>query len=130
LALGSCAAHLADAHRRQRDVAQDGQMREQIETLEDHSDLAANGVEVLQIVVEDDAVDDDLARIMRFEAIQGTQESRLPGTGRPDDGRHLPLVEGRRNVLQRMEGTEALVDLARLDDRSEGGRRCSCDRPG
>jgi hypothetical protein len=84
-------------------------MREQVEALEDHADLAADGVEVLQVVVEDDAVDDDLARIMRFEAIQGAQEGRFSGSRRPDDRRHLPLVEGRRNVLQRMEGAETLV---------------------
>jgi hypothetical protein len=120
LAFGSLAAHLADPHRRQRDIAQDAQVREQVETLEDHSDLAADRVEVLQIVVEDDAVDDDLARIMRFEAIQGAQEGRFAGSGRPDDRRHLSFVEGRRNVLQRVEGAETLVDLARLDDRSKG----------
>ncbi|TLD45377.1 MAG: hypothetical protein FAZ92_02331 [Accumulibacter sp.] len=98
-------------------------MREQVEALEDHPDLAADGVQVLDVVAEDDAVDDDLARVMRFEAVQGAQEGGLAGPRRPDDGGDLPLVERRRDVPERVEGTEALADRARLDDRSRDGVR-------
>ena len=46
-----------------RDVFEDGEVREELEALEDHADLAAYGVDVLDVVVEVDAVDDDPTRL-------------------------------------------------------------------
>ena len=61
LGFGIGARHLAHAYRRERDVAQNGEMRKQVEALEDHADFAADCIEMLQVVVEFDAVDDDFA---------------------------------------------------------------------
>ena len=46
--------------RRERDVVNDGQVREQVELLEHHADLGADLLDVAQVVGELDAVDDDL----------------------------------------------------------------------
>ena len=68
------ARHLANADRRERDVSQNGQVREQVETLEDHANLAPDGVEVLNIVVEFDAVDDDFTGVVLLQPVERTQE--------------------------------------------------------
>ena len=53
--------HLAHPDRRQRAVLEDGQVRKQVEVLEDHADLAADLVDALEVVGQLDAVDDDAA---------------------------------------------------------------------
>ena len=51
--------HLLHPDRRERAVLQDGEVREQVEVLEHHADLAADLVDALEVVGELDAVDDD-----------------------------------------------------------------------
>ena len=53
--------HLAHPDRRQRAVLQHGQMRKQVEMLEHHADVAPDLVDLLEVVGQLDAVDDDLA---------------------------------------------------------------------
>ena len=59
-----------------------GQVREQVERLEDHPDLAADGGDVADVVRQLDAVDDDLAALVLLEAVDGPDEGRLAGAGR------------------------------------------------
>ena len=47
--------------RREGDVVEHRQVREQVELLEHHADLGADLLDVAQVVVELDAVDDDAA---------------------------------------------------------------------
>ena len=68
---------LAHPHRRQGDVLEHGQVREQVERLEDHPDLAADGGDVADVVGQLDAVDDDLAALVLLEPVDGADERRL-----------------------------------------------------
>ena len=43
--------------------------------LENHADFTPDRVEMLQVVVEFDAVDDDFARVVLFQAVQCAQKS-------------------------------------------------------
>ena len=60
--LGVLLGHLLHPDRRQGQVLEDGEVREQVERLEHHADLAADRLDVLDVVGERDAVDDDVAR--------------------------------------------------------------------
>ena len=71
------AVHLAHADRAQRDVLEHGQVREEVERLEDHADLAADGGDVADVVGQLDAVDDDVAALVLLEPVDGPDERRL-----------------------------------------------------
>ena len=73
-------------------------MRKQVEALKHHAHFAANRIEVLKVIVELNAVNDDFPAVVRFKPIQGTQESRFSGTGRSDDGGDLTFKKACRNA--------------------------------
>jgi hypothetical protein len=77
LRLSLIAPHFPHAHWSQRDVPENRQVGEQVKTLENHAHLAPYGIEMLDIVVEFDSVDDDLAAVMGFESVQCAQKSRF-----------------------------------------------------
>ena len=54
-------------------------MREQVEVLEHHADLAADFVDFLQVVGQFDAVDDDLALLVLFEPVDAADHGRFAG---------------------------------------------------
>ena len=66
-------------------VLQDGQMRKEVEVLEHHADLAAHLVDVLQVVGELDAVDDDAALLVLLQPVDAADHGRLARAGRPAD---------------------------------------------
>ncbi len=57
-------------------------MREEVEVLEHHADFAAHFIDLLQVVGELDAVDDDLALLVLFEPIDAADHRRLAGARR------------------------------------------------
>jgi 23S rRNA A2030 N6-methylase RlmJ len=57
--LGILLGHLLHPDRAERAVLEDGEVREQVEVLEHHADLAADLVDLLEVVGQLDAVDDD-----------------------------------------------------------------------
>ena len=65
------------------------EVREEVERLEDHPDLAPDGGDVAHVVGELDAVDDDLAALVLLEPVDGADERRLAGAGRAEDDDHL-----------------------------------------
>ena len=74
-------------------------MREQIEGLEHHADLAADGVQRAQIVGELGAVDDDPAFLMRLQAVDAADHGGFAGAGRAAD--HDSLLLRRRSAIRR-----------------------------
>ncbi len=54
---------------------QDRQMREEVEVLEHHADLAADLVDALEVVGEFDAVDDDLAGLVLLQAVDAADHA-------------------------------------------------------
>jgi hypothetical protein len=58
-------------------------VRKQVEVLEHHADFAADLVDLLQVVGQFDAVDDDLALLVLFQPVDAADQRRLARAGRP-----------------------------------------------
>ena len=56
-------------------------MREQVEVLEHHADFAPHLVDLLQVVGQFDAVDDDLAALMLFQPVDAADHRRFARAG-------------------------------------------------
>ena len=90
-------------------------MREQVEVLEHHPDLAPNLVDLLQIVGQLDAVDDDLALLVLFQTVDaadhgGFARTRRSGNDDPLAAHHLEI-----DVAQNVELAVPLVHADELD---------------
>ena len=57
-------------------------MREEIEMLEHHADLAAHFIDLLQVVGELDTIDDDRALLVFFQTVDAADHRGFAGTGR------------------------------------------------
>ena len=93
--LGFLLGHLAHPDRRQGQVLEDGQVREQVELLEHHADLAADGLDVLDVVGQLDAVDDDVALLVLLEPVDAADQGRLARARRAADDDLLALAHRR-----------------------------------
>lgn len=78
---GMLAGPLADVDRGEHDIFQHSQVRKQVELLEDHPYFATNLGDVADVMTQGDTVDDDLAFLMLFQAVDGADECRF---ARPD----------------------------------------------
>ena len=117
---GLLARELAHAARRQREVVQHRQVREQVELLEHHAHFLAQGFQPLAVVIDLDAVDDDATGIVPLQPVQHPQEGALARAGGAHDHGHLAGVETRRHVGQHLMLTKALADVAHLDQGAAG----------
>ena len=120
---GLGARRAADAAGRERDVLERGEVREEVELLEHHADLAADGVEVPHAVAQLDPVHHDAPGVVLLEAVQRPQERGLPRAGGADDHGHLALEEARGDVAQHVGGAEVLVHALGHDERRRARRR-------
>src|SRR5690625_2026817 len=68
------APHLADADRSKDDVLKHGQVREQVERLEHYAGLAPHQVDVLDVIGEFRAVNDDTALLVLLECVDRADE--------------------------------------------------------
>ncbi|MCY1537242.1 hypothetical protein D9M68_727310 [compost metagenome] len=100
---------------RQRQVAQDVQMGEQLEVLEHHADL---GAQLGQVGGRryGGAVDQDVAALDGLQRVDGLDERGLAGARRPADHHDLALVDAGRALLEHVVGAVVLVHPADLDD--------------
>ncbi len=64
----------------------------------------------------------DLARVDRFEPVDGAAEGRFPRTGRADDDDDLPSWDLEVDVLQYVQGSEVLVHPVHGDHGRAGVR--------
>ena len=90
-------------------------MREQVEVLEHHADLAAHLVDLLQIVGEFLAVDDDLALLVLLQPVDAADHRRLAGARRTADDDALAAHDLEVDVLQHMEVAVPFVHADDLD---------------
>ena len=112
LRLGLTAAkHLHLTH---HTVFQDGHVVEQIERLEDHTDVGAvfRGVDALSSDVF--AVVENVAACWCFQQIHAAQQRRFARAGRADDGDHVALFDIEVNVAQDLVRTEGLAQMPDL----------------
>jgi hypothetical protein len=113
-------AALADLDLGERHVLQDGLVGEQVERLEDHADLGPQPRQGLALLGQRPAVDHDRAGVDGLQPVDRPAQRRLAGPGRPDDHHHLPAADGEVDVLEDVQRTEVLVDVAQLDQRFAG----------
>ena len=91
------------------------QVREQVEVLEHHSDFLAHLVDLLEIVGELDAVDDDLALLVLLERIDAADHRRFARARRPGDDDALALLHAQVDVLEHVEVGVPFVDADQVD---------------
>jgi hypothetical protein len=115
VSFGLLPGDLAHPDRGQRAVLEDGEMREQVEVLEHHANLGPDLVDVLQIRVEFDIVDDDVALLVLLQPVDTADQGRLAGTGRPADHDPLAPVDGQVDVAEHMELAIPFVHVVDLD---------------
>ena len=90
-------------------------MREQVELLEHHAHVLADGVDVGLGVGNRLAVDQNLALRRLLKTIEATQERGLTRTGRPDHAHNLARLDLDVDALENMVGAKALFKARDLD---------------
>ena len=99
---------------RQADVLEARQGRQQVEELEDESDLVAP--DPGQVVVDNPAtrlaVDADLAGGRVIEAADQIEQRRLAGSGRTDDRHHLASIDTKVDIVERSDAPLAIKALS------------------
>jgi hypothetical protein len=106
---------LAHLDRPQGDVLQHRFVREQVEALEDHADVAAQPGQLLALVGQPHPVDADLALLDGLQPVDGAAQRGLPRAGGADDDDDLAPADGEVDVLQHVELAEPLVDVVQHD---------------
>ncbi|MCY1306058.1 hypothetical protein D9M70_558920 [compost metagenome] len=100
-------------------------MREKIEMLEHHAELALLRPEpfdrqflkraAAELVAHDRAVNPDIAAIRRFQMVDAAQEGALATARGPEDAEHLPIGDFQIETLQDLVAAKTLADTDRLD---------------
>src|SRR6185295_5754076 len=116
--------------RRDGDVAERGQVREQVEALEDEADLLALlgelavaqvDVAAIDLLLADQlAVDVDVAGGRLLQIVDAAQQRGLAGAAGTDDGYLLATRHLQGNAGQHLQLEEALMQI---DDLEERGHR-------
>ena len=100
-------------------------MRKQVELLKHHAQLAPQGVQMLEVVVDFNAIDHDASRVMALQPIEHAQQGTLARAGGAQNSAHLAGVEVGADVAQHMVRPKVLVDLVHRDQGRVHGWRPS-----
>jgi hypothetical protein len=92
-------------------------VREQVEVLEHHADFAAHFIDLLQIVGELHAIDDDVALLVFFQPVDAADHRRLAGARRPGDDDALAAHDLEVDVAQHVEIAVPLLNVYDIDVR-------------
>jgi hypothetical protein len=115
-----------DAHH-ERDVLEDREARDQAEVLEDESDGAAVALNLRRAeVLEVAAGDLQIAFARQILAQQQPEQGRLAGAAGAGEKEELALVDGQREIAQRVDA--AAVELRKMMSfyQLTGQKRCLC----
>src|SRR5918997_1990544 len=104
-------------HRGELYVLGDGHVRVEVELLEDHAYLRAELVYVGLLVVQGEAVHDQLARRDLLQRVYAPEQGALARAGGTYDDDDLALLDGELYVFKDVEVPEKLVHPAELYDR-------------
>src|SRR5712692_1222849 len=113
--LGLLLGHLAHPNGSERAVLEHRQMREQVELLKHHPDLATHFVDLLDIGTELHAIDDDAAALPVLDAIDAAKQRRLAAAGWAADDDALSAHDLELDVAQHVERSEPFVEADDLD---------------
>ncbi len=114
--LGPRRATVAD--RTQRQVIQDGHVREQVETLKHHADLAADLLDILHVRAHLGTVDHDGADLMRLELIDAADHGGFSRPRRTADHNLFAFANGQVDVMQSAEIVVPFTHAAEFDQRT------------
>ena len=103
----------SELHGRERDILRDGEMREQVEMLENHSHPAPDAVDIA--VRNLLAVNQHLTGIRCFEPVQAAEEGALPGARGPDDTYFLAAGDGDGEVVKDDLPAVLLTEMSDFD---------------
>src|SRR5439155_2056982 len=111
----------------ERDVAEHGQVREEVELLEDHADVRPDLGDLPSGARDGCSVEDDVAAVRHLEPVGAAKQRRLRRAGRTDEYDDLTGSDGHRDAVQHVKGTEGLLDIAELEERVHrwNANRCS-----
>ena len=98
------------------DVLEHLQVGEEIERLEDHPDLAANRLDVANIVAELNAIDDDPTPLVLLQPVDYANEGGFPRSRGAEDDDDLPSLDGGGEAPQDVKAAEPLVYVSTDDD--------------
>jgi hypothetical protein len=112
---------LAHPYRPQGEVLEDGQVRKEVEVLEDHAHLGANLFDILEIVGEFDAVDDDASALVLLEPVDTAYQRRFARTGGAANDDTLAALHREADVFQDMKLPVPFVHVFDGDDRAAVG---------
>ena len=104
------AGTMADPACCERQVVHHGQVREEVELLENHPDPLAYGRDICSLAGDLLALEKDPTGIQRLEQVDATQECALPAPARADDRQHFAGRDLEVDPLEDVVVTEALVD--------------------
>jgi hypothetical protein len=90
-------------------------MGEQIETLEDHPDLAANGVNVFDRACQLTTGNNNFTAIVLLKPVDTADHGRFAGPGWPANHNPFALVHLKINVAQGLEVTKRFADILQYD---------------
>ena len=124
--LGLALRHLQRLDRRERDVAQDGHVREEVERLEHDADAAADRVHVDARPVISTPCTAIRPGVDRLQQVHASEQRGLPRARGADEAYDLVLIDGEIDPAQDLVAVEGLVDaleLERLGVRDRAHRR-------
>jgi len=90
-------------------------MREQVELLKHHADVAPDLVDVPEVVRHFHAVNDDAAALMLLQTVDAADQGRLARSGRAANDNALAARDLEVDVLERVEGAVPFVHAGHLD---------------
>ena len=122
LARSSCARPSASRRgifrirpRREREVVERGQLREEVELLEDDADALPDGGDVDALARDLLSLEEDPPGLDRLEQVDAAQERALSAAARPDDAEHLAGLDAQVDAVEDDVVAEALVDVLHAD---------------
>ena len=110
---------------RQGDVLADGQMRKQVEALEDDADLLPELAQVGFGIVDPHPIDADGSGLDRFQPVDAAQQRALARARAPDDRHDLALGDVQRDILEHGHCAVTLVDPLDFNERHRASARAS-----
>jgi hypothetical protein len=120
------ARKLADAPGREREVVHHGQVREEVELLEDDPDPLAEGGDVDAAPRDLLALEEDAARLDRLQEVDAAQECAFPAPARADHHEDLAGWHLEVDAVQHEVVAEALPDALETQDRADTSVRRLC----
>jgi hypothetical protein len=91
-------------------------MGEQVEGLKNHSDFAAHGRNVPNVMRQLKSIHNNRAPLVLLQAVDGADKGGLAGSGRTEDHDHFARLDLHTYATQRVKIVKPLVHVRALND--------------